>query len=236
MLSKSLIQKMNASERSLVRDGSILSGLVTGSFAYFHYRERIRKEFFRSEAHYRFSNTSENITPWKQLYFTWWRMPDQEFNVYHRFKPYFILGQLDYTKEVLIPRKNSKGQNGFDVINPLYCYEGGKVSMKELFADGDPVKIERAAIIVNRGWIPAHLRDKRTRPTEVNSRQLVKMKGVFRKGKDLHDYKIPNNPDNNDWHNLALEDIGIFWDLPNFDEAKYYYFQAMDLGADANTF
>jgi len=50
------------------------------------------------------------------------------------------------------------------------------------------------------------------------------MKGVFRKGKDLHDYKVPNDPDNNDWHNLALEDIGIFWDLPNWDEAKYYYF------------
>ena len=50
------------------------------------------------------------------------------------------------------------------------------------------------------------------------------MHGVFRAGKDIHDYKVPNNPDNNEWHNLALEDIGIFWDLPNWDEAKYYYF------------
>ena len=109
--------------------------------------------------------------------------------------------------------------------------------MKELIGDGDPVKIERAAIIVNRGWIPATLRDKRTRPNEVNSRQLVKMKGTFRRGKDIHDYKIPNNPDNNEFYNLALEDIGIFWDLPNFDEAKYYYFHAMDLDDnDSNTF
>ena len=96
--------------------------------------------------------------------------------------------------------------------------------MKELFNGGDPVKIERSAIIVNRGWIPLELKDKRTRPTEVNSRHLVKIKGVFRAGKDIHDYKVPNNPDNNEWHNLALEDIGIFWDLPNWDEAKYYYF------------
>lgn len=59
------------------------------------------------------------------------------------------------------------------------------------------------------------------------------MKGVFRAGKDLHDYKIPNNPDNNEWHNLSLEDIGIYWDLPNFDEAKYYYFQAIQVdGSD----
>ena len=109
--------------------------------------------------------------------------------------------------------------------------------MKELIGDGDPVKIERAAIIVNRGWIPATLRDKKTRPNEVNSRQLVKMKGTFRRGKDIHDYKIPNNPDNNEFYNLALEDIGIFWDLPNFDEAKYYYFHAMDLDDnDSNTF
>jgi len=53
---------------------------------------------------------------------------------------------------------------GFDVINPVYCYEGGKVSLNKLQAGGDPVNIERAALIVNRGWIPASLRDKRNRP------------------------------------------------------------------------
>lgn len=169
MLAKSLIKRMNKQERSLVCDGALVTGLFTGSIAYFNYRERIRKEFLRSEAHYRFSNITENITPWKQLYFTWWRMPDEEFNVYHRFKPYFILGQLDYTKEILLPKRQN-GVDGFEVINPLYCYEGGKVSMKELWGGGDPVKVERAAIIVNRGWIPASLKDKTSRPTEVNSR------------------------------------------------------------------
>jgi hypothetical protein len=58
---------------------------------------------------------------------------------------------------------------------------------------------------------------------------LVRISGTFLKGKNIHDYKIPNNPDNNEWHNLALEDIGIYWDLPNFDECKYYYFQAIEL-------
>lgn len=57
----------------------------------------------------------------------------------------------------------------------------------------------------------------------------MKIRGVWRKGKNLHDYKIPNNPDNNEWHNMALEDIGIYWDLPNFDECKHYYFQAVSL-------
>ena len=115
------------------------------------------------------------------------------------------------------------------MINPVYCYEGGKLSFKNLFAKEDPVLIERAAMIVNRGWIPAAYKDKRSRPNEVNSRKLVKFRGVMRRGKDIHDYKIPNNPDNNDWHNLALEDIALFWDLPNFDEIKHYYFEVVDL-------
>jgi len=127
-----------------------------------------------------------------------------------------------------LPKKDANGVDGFDVINPLYCYEGGKHSFRELINGGDPVSVERAALIVNRGWIPASLRDKRSRPEEVNSRQLVRLTGVFRAGKDVHDYKVPNNPDNNEWHNLALEDIGLFWDLPNSDEAKYYYFQCID--------
>ena len=127
MLAKSLIKKMSKSERSLICDGAIVCGLATGSLAYWNYREKVRKEFMRSEAHYRFSHLTENITPWKQLYFTWWRMPEEEYNVYHRFKPYYILGQLDFSKEVLIPNKKN-GVDGFDVINPLYCYEGGKVS------------------------------------------------------------------------------------------------------------
>ena len=105
-----------------------------------------------------------------------------------------------------------------------------------MFEGGDPVQIDRAAIIINRGWIPANLKDKRKRPAEINSRQLVKIKGSFRRGKDIHDYKYPNNPDNNEWHNLALEDIGIFWDLPNYDEAKYYYFHTMQLDQKANDF
>jgi hypothetical protein len=208
---------MPTAQKSALKDGAIVTGFATGAWAYWNYRERVRKDFLRSEAHYRFSNIIQNVTPWKQLYWTWWRMPEEEYNVYHKFMPYFLLGQIDYSKEILIPAKY-KGKDGYNVINPIYCYEGGKTSFKELFNGGDPTKIERSAIIVNRGWIPVQLKDKRTRPSEVNSRKLVKVTGIFRAGKDIHDYKVPNNPDNNDWNNLALEDIGIFWDLPNYDE------------------
>lgn len=172
------------------------------------------------------------MTPYKQLYFTWWRMPRQEFEVYHRFQPYYIMGQLDYSKEILIPKEkyvNGTKQKGYIVISPLYCYEGGRYSLKKAIKKEDPVLIERAAFIVNRGWIPEHLKDKLSRPDEINSRKLQPYKGVFRKGKDLHDYKLPNNPDNNEWHNLALEDIGLYWELPNYDEIKHYYFELVDL-------
>lgn len=185
MLARSLINKMGTAERSLVRDGATSVFIGTGFIAYFNYRERIRKEFIRSEAHYRFSHVTTNCTPWKQLYWTWWRMPQQEFEAYHKFMPYYILGQIDYSKEVLIP-KTKNGAQGFDVINPLYCYEGGRVMLNKLAAGEDPVKVERAALIVNRGWIPANMRDRSARPTELNTRQLIKVKGVFRRGKDVH--------------------------------------------------
>jgi cytochrome oxidase assembly protein ShyY1 len=120
------------------------------------------------------------------------------------------------------------------VLSPLYCYEGGQISFKNTFNGDDPAKVERAAIVVNRGWIPHKYRDKRSRPHERNSRQLVKIAGTWRKGKNVHDYKTPNNPDNNEWNNICLEDIGLFWDLPNFDEQKFYYFQVVDLNSKSS--
>ncbi len=158
MLIRSLIKRMPSEERNLIRDGAIYTSIATGVVAYFQYREFIKKEFYRSAGHYRFSMAITNCTPWKQMYFTWWRMPEEEWSVYHRFKPYFVLGQLDMSKEILIPRQkyiDGVKVDGFDVINPLYCYEGGKLSFQAAFDKKDPIKIDRAAIIVNRGWIPA---------------------------------------------------------------------------------
>merc|ERR1712195_5953 len=127
-----------------------------------------------------------------------WRMPEKEWISDHKFKPYYVLGQLDMSKEVLIPRrrwKNGVAEDGFDVINPLYCYEGGKLSMQEAFADSDAsIKVERAALIVKRGWVSARYRDKRSRPMETNTKKLVKVTGCYFAGKTIHDYKVPNDP------------------------------------------
>ena len=92
MLSRSLIRRLNPADKGNLKEGALFGAVVTGGVAYWNYREKIRKEFLRSEGHYRFSHALENITPWKQMYFTWFRMPEKEFNVYHRFRPYYILG------------------------------------------------------------------------------------------------------------------------------------------------
>lgn len=92
MLTRSVIKRFSQEERNHLRDGAFCVGFLTGVFSYFNYREFIKKDFMRSEGHYRFSARTVNMTPWKQLYFTWWRMPEEEYNVYHRFKPYYIVG------------------------------------------------------------------------------------------------------------------------------------------------
>jgi len=145
------------------------------------------------------------------------------------FKPYYLIGQLDKSKEILIPTKkwvDGKQVDGYSIINPIYTYENGRL----LYGDYSNKKkgitsTDRAAVILNRGWIPKELKNPLSRPEDVEqSKQLVKLKGVMRPGKDLHDYKYPNNPADNEWHNLALEDIAIYWDLPNKNECKFYYF------------
>eukprot|EP00997_Jenningsia_sp_PLL12_P005647 NODE_2177_length_971_cov_95.758134_g1790_i0.p1 GENE.NODE_2177_length_971_cov_95.758134_g1790_i0~~NODE_2177_length_971_cov_95.758134_g1790_i0.p1 ORF type:complete len:154 (-),score=46.70 NODE_2177_length_971_cov_95.758134_g1790_i0:254-715(-) len=152
-------------------------------------------------------------------------MPLEEYNLNYRFRGFYMQGQLDTSKEVLIPRQKD-GQEGYDVLSPLYCYDGGKWSLLRGSKGEDPTVIEKSAVIVNRGWIPAHKKDRTTRPRDIHTNKLTRVVGTWRKGKNLHDYKHPNSPDDNTFHNIQLEDIGIFWNLPNFDEMKHYYFQA----------
>jgi hypothetical protein len=89
---KSSIARMPRDQRSLVRDGAIATAFLTTGFAYINYRLYLKKTFLRSEGHYRFSREVTNVTPWKQMYFTWWRMPIEEWSISHRFKPYYMIG------------------------------------------------------------------------------------------------------------------------------------------------
>jgi hypothetical protein len=92
MLAKTLVKKLPQTQKRHVWAGAVTTGVLTFAVSYWNYRQFIMKDFLRSEAHYRFNSRSENVTPWKQLYWTWWRMPKEEYNAYHRFKPYYIIG------------------------------------------------------------------------------------------------------------------------------------------------
>jgi len=60
-----MIKRMPQGDRSNFRHGALKLSILTGAVAYWNYRERIRKEFLRSEGHYRLESQLTNITPWK---------------------------------------------------------------------------------------------------------------------------------------------------------------------------
>ena len=64
MLSRSLIKRMSTEERNYLRDGGIYMTLFAGAIGYFNYREFIKKDFLRSEGHYRLSSRTVNMAPW----------------------------------------------------------------------------------------------------------------------------------------------------------------------------
>lgn len=228
------IYRLRTKSKDLINHGALAFGLVTGFSAYWSWRFKIKKEFLVGHGLSRFNSKPQNVTPWKQQWLTWYRMPLKEYDVYHKFYPYYVIGQFDYTKEILIPKtKNINGRNirGFDVINPLYCYDGGRFNFAALHSQEESkfISTDRAAIIVNRGWIPYEMKDRKTRPWETNTRQLVKVKGTFTRVDSIHDYKIPNDPSANEWYNIAPEDIARFWELPNTAELKQFYFEQVDI-------
>ena len=47
-----------------------------------------------------------------------------------QFMPYYIMGYIDYEKEILIPRTitvDGISYKGFDVINPFYCMDDADI-------------------------------------------------------------------------------------------------------------
>lgn len=55
MLSRSIIKRLTVEERSHIKEGAVFLCLLTGGVAYFNYRQYLKKDFLRSEGHYRFT-------------------------------------------------------------------------------------------------------------------------------------------------------------------------------------
>jgi len=164
-------------------------------------------------------------------------MPEKEYRVLYLDRKAYIKGYLDHNKEILVPHKKDF-HDGYRVITPLYYYLKNvpdkifKYSDKD-GTEEDMVKFERAAIVVDRGWIPAELKDRRLRPHDFNSINEVLLFGTIRlrpQDKDSHQFYKPNNPTYGVWNNFCLEDFAFYWNLPNIEDAKYCYFKEIDFG------
>lgn len=107
MFTRSVVKRLSSEDRSFYVKGCISFAGFTGLLSYSNYRQWITKDFLRSEGHHRLNRQISNITPWQSMYFTWFRMPRQEYEMHHKFVPYYMIGQLDYTKEILIPEKKN---------------------------------------------------------------------------------------------------------------------------------
>ena len=87
-----------------------------------------------------------------------------------------------------------KGGNGYYILTPLRLKDG-------------------RFIIVNRGWVPENIKDPKSRP-EVLTKGLVKITGAVMKNEEKGLYIHDNQPKNNLWFYINLEEIGSFINLP----------------------
>lgn len=129
------IRRLRGNARRSVNTGAFGVGFATGMLAYWNYRFTIKKEFLIGHGLHRFSQQVTNYTPYDVQWLTFYRMPWEEYKVHHLFSPYSVIGQIDYSKEVLIPKTKTVGGKsvvGFDVLNPLYCYDAGKINLEAL--------------------------------------------------------------------------------------------------------
>ena len=56
MLARNMLKRLSNEERNFVKEGALTIALLAGGFSYFNYREYIKKDFLRSEGHYRFNS------------------------------------------------------------------------------------------------------------------------------------------------------------------------------------
>lgn len=75
------------------------------------------------------------------------------------------------------------------------------------------------------------MKDRRLRPKDVNTGKNETLLGTIKLSTTRrHDFLHPNDPTVDLWTNHSLEDMALYWDLPNVNDAKFCYFQEVDFG------
>ena len=109
-----------------IQKGAFVVGIISSAFSYFYYRLWRQKTFEHNNGVYRLSLACDNGTPLISMFTSWYRLPLKEYSMTRQFMPYYVMGYIDYEKEVLIPRSvkiNGTSYPGFDVVNPFYCMD-----------------------------------------------------------------------------------------------------------------
>jgi surfeit locus 1 family protein len=107
-----------------------------------------------------------------------------------------LTGRFDHSHEMYLVAGSRQGESGFNVLVPFYLENG-------------------LAIIVNRGWVPAHKKDPATRSAGMTS-GLIIIEGILRPGMQQGLF-VPNNiPANNTWVWVDLPTMINYAQIPHY--------------------
>lgn len=151
-----------------------------------------------------------------------------------QFMPIEATGYFDHMREIHIP-KVKDGVEGYEIFTPFFYFDVKDSNIYNLAVVDNPkeqVFTEslncNISIIVNRGWIPKTLKDRRLRPYD-NSIEEVKIFGKLKfTGTNFHNYIIPNTHHMNLFTNAAPIDIYKYWSLYDPLSPKEVYLELID--------
>eukprot|EP00002_Diphylleia_rotans_P014537 TRINITY_DN2834_c0_g1_i4.p1 TRINITY_DN2834_c0_g1~~TRINITY_DN2834_c0_g1_i4.p1 ORF type:complete len:259 (+),score=52.44 TRINITY_DN2834_c0_g1_i4:45-821(+) len=109
-----------------------------------------------------------------------------------QFRPIRIQGVYDHSQEVLVGPRAHKGKNGFHLITPMDLIDGRRV-------------------LVNRGWIPAAMKDPALR-AETHTQGSQELEGLLRTGETGSYFTPPSD---------LSKRIFYFVDLPNIAKLSH---------------
>lgn len=106
-----------------------------------------------------------------------------------------VKGQFLHMSEMSLYGAGPSGKPGYDLFTPLLTTEGDFV-------------------IINRGWVPEHLKDRVTRPETITTGE-VSITGVLRKSWIKEKFAPENDPSHNMWYYGDLAAMAKAQDLDN---------------------
>lgn len=125
-------------------------------------------------------------------------------------KPVSVKGIFDHEKEIQVDKMRN-GEKGVQIVTPFYTH---------LDASG-----KEQAILVNRGWVPADLKNARM---HLRTNTMGTIQGVLYRGDVETKYSLPNSPMINDYYHVRPYDCSLVMQLPNQEEASKVMLHMVD--------